>query len=92
MSTSSASAAAKSRAERAAIAKSFFASQFLIPDNKSCVDCGRKNAQWASVSYGIFLCIECSGIHRSLGVHLSFVRSCTMDAWSDRELEIMRVS
>lgn len=52
------SAAGKSRAERAAIAKKFFAEQFQIADNKTCVDCMRKNAQWASVSYGTFMCIE----------------------------------
>lgn len=91
MSTTTAAGAAKSRAERGAIAKKFFADQFLLVDNKSCIDCNRKNAQWASVSYGTFICIECSGIHRSLGVHISFVRSCTMDAWSDKEMEIMRV-
>lgn len=61
-----------------------------LPGNDKCCDCGRVNPQWASVSFGTVFCLQCSGIHRSLGVHISFVRSITMDSWTPDQLARMK--
>ncbi|XP_068598898.1 arf-GAP with GTPase, ANK repeat and PH domain-containing protein 1-like [Brachionichthys hirsutus] len=47
--------------------------------NNFCVDCDAPNPTWASLNLGALICIECSGIHRNLGTHLSRVRSLDLD-------------
>ncbi|KAJ8358534.1 hypothetical protein SKAU_G00150590 [Synaphobranchus kaupii] len=56
--------------------------------NGLCVDCQAPNPTWASLNLGALICIECSGIHRNLGTHLSRVRSLDLDDWP-RELTLV---
>jgi len=63
-----------------------------LPGNNVCVDCPNLNPQWASISYGSLMCLECSGHHRSIGVHLSFVRSIQMDSWTERQIKAIEMS
>uniref|UniRef100_A0A8C6TFH1 Arf-GAP with coiled-coil, ANK repeat and PH domain-containing protein n=1 Tax=Neogobius melanostomus TaxID=47308 RepID=A0A8C6TFH1_9GOBI len=60
-----------------------------IPGNRQCCDCGEADPEWASINLGITLCIVCSGIHRSLGVHFSKVRSLTLDSWEPELIKLM---
>jgi len=72
-------------------AQAVFSKLQAEPRNKKCIQCNAFNPQWASVSNAVYICIKCAGTHRSMGVHLSFVRSISMDSWSDVQLKQMQL-
>ncbi|XP_077074686.1 arf-GAP with GTPase, ANK repeat and PH domain-containing protein 2 isoform X9 [Siphateles boraxobius] len=57
--------------------------------NDLCVDCAAPNPTWASLNLGALICIECSGIHRNLGTHLSRVRSLDLDDWPSELTKVL---
>ncbi|KAK8615611.1 hypothetical protein V6N13_017196 [Hibiscus sabdariffa] len=63
-----------------------------IPGNDVCAECNAHEPSWASLNLGILVCIECSGVHRNLGVHISKVRSLTLDVkvWEPSVVELFR--
>ncbi|XP_030737493.1 arf-GAP with coiled-coil, ANK repeat and PH domain-containing protein 3 [Globicephala melas] len=87
-STSSIDSATDSR-ERSVKGESVLQRMQHVAGNSQCGDCGRPDPRWASINLGVLLCIECSGIHRSLGVHCSKVRSLTLDSWEPELLKLM---
>eukprot|EP01084_Bolivina_argentea_P045460 83684_1 len=58
----------------------------LMKNNNHCADCGMYPATWTSCNLGVFICVGCSGIHRILGVNISFVKSATLDDWNNKLL------
>lgn len=60
-----------------------------LPDNRECFDCGAKQPRWGSTNLGIFFCLRCAGIHRSMGTHVSKVKSVNMDAWTESMMHVV---
>ncbi|KAL4448394.1 hypothetical protein ABPG75_005613 [Micractinium tetrahymenae] len=64
-----------------------------LPANRACADCAGSDAgarpTWASINTGMFICMRCAGVHRGLGVHVSKVRSCSLDTWLPEQVEFM---
>ncbi|XP_075477833.1 putative ADP-ribosylation factor GTPase-activating protein AGD11 isoform X2 [Primulina tabacum] len=57
------------------------------PGNQLCADCGAPDPKWVSLNVGAFICIKCSGAHRSLGVHISKVLSVKLDEWTIEQVD-----
>ncbi|KAG6519598.1 hypothetical protein ZIOFF_023094 [Zingiber officinale] len=61
----------------------------LKSDNRICADCGAPDPKWASANIGVFVCLKCSDVHRSLGEDISKVLSVTLDEWSEGDIDSM---
>ena len=63
--------------------------QSIVNEWTSCADCNNAYPEWADISRGIIICTQCAGIHRSLGTHVSQVRSLTLDVWQQAWVDKM---
>lgn len=64
-----------------------FEAVFKRPENQECFECTSKQPRWASTNLGVIFCLRCAGVHRSLGVHITKVKSTKMDLWEDDMIE-----
>lgn len=72
--------------------KKMLATVMKLSGNDICADCGGPEPIWASITFGVFICIVCSGVHRNMGTHISKVRSLTMDKWECDTIEFMEAN
>lgn len=59
------------------------------PCNNRCADCDQSNPEWTSQGFGTFICLNCAGYHRSIGAHVTTVRSLTLDEWSADQYAVL---
>ncbi|XP_054279813.1 centaurin-gamma-1A isoform X2 [Macrosteles quadrilineatus] len=79
----------KSRLQNSVEVASLQSIRTRVPGNSHCADCDAPNPEWASLNLGVLVCIECCGIHRNLGSHISRVRSLHLDEWPPGHLAVM---
>ena len=60
--------------------------------NAFCADCSAPRPDWVSINLGVTICIKCSGVHRSLGSHISKVRSMQLDVWTDELVKVIELA
>eukprot|EP01129_Flabellula_baltica_P011773 TRINITY_DN5205_c0_g1_i3.p1 TRINITY_DN5205_c0_g1~~TRINITY_DN5205_c0_g1_i3.p1 ORF type:complete len:487 (+),score=95.27 TRINITY_DN5205_c0_g1_i3:772-2232(+) len=70
--------------------KSYLEDLYQIEGNRFCADCKFPNPTWASINLGILLCLDCCGVHRNLGVHISKARSFSLDNWNTNLVNMMK--
>src|SRR3989338_8053859 len=61
-----------------------------LESNKGCAECDQRAPLWASVTLGVFLCTRCASVHRHVSKPVTFVRSCTLDIWTEEHLRKMQ--
>uniref|UniRef100_A0A3Q3IAJ4 ArfGAP with SH3 domain, ankyrin repeat and PH domain 1a n=1 Tax=Monopterus albus TaxID=43700 RepID=A0A3Q3IAJ4_MONAL len=76
--------------EEEELTKSIIDEVLRSPGNDTCCDCGATDPRWLSTNLGVLTCIECSGIHREMGVHVSRIQSLELDKLGASELLLAR--
>lgn len=70
--------------------ESLFSKILKLPGNDSCFECDKRGPDWASLGFGVLICLECAGRHRALGVHITLVRSMNLDSWTPEYMALLK--